>query len=92
MNPSPSNGKRLVYFYFNRDEPERVRHAVPAHVDYWHRAGLEGYMGGPFADRSGGLISFTAGSLEEANEIIQKDPFIKEDLIAEKWIKEWMLE
>jgi hypothetical protein len=33
MNPSPSNGKRLVYFYFNRDKPERIRHAVPAHVD-----------------------------------------------------------
>jgi uncharacterized protein YciI len=49
-------------------------------------------MGGPFGDRTGGLISFVAPSLQEATEIILQDPFILEDLIAEKWIKEWIRE
>jgi uncharacterized protein YciI len=61
-------------------------------VEYWKTANIQGYMGGPFADRSGGLISFFASSLDEATQIILKDPFILEDLVAEKWIKEWIAE
>jgi len=48
-------------------------------------------MGGPFGDRTGGLISFVAPSLQDATEIILQDPFIVENLISEKWIKEWLL-
>lgn len=92
MNSSQNYGRRFVYFYFNRNEPERIRQVVPAHVAYWKRAGLDGYMGGPFADRSGGLISFSAGSMEEANDIVSQDPFVTEDLIQQKWIKEWIVE
>ena len=86
------NGKRFVYFYFNRNEPEKIRQVVPAHVAYWKSANVKGYMGGPFSDRTGGLISFIAPSLQQATEIILQDPFIVEDLISEKWIKEWILE
>ena len=92
MNSCQNYGWRFVYFYFNRNEPERIRQVVPAHVAYWKSAGLAGYMGGPFADRSGGLISFSAGSLEEANEIVSQDPFVTENLIEQKWIKEWIVE
>jgi hypothetical protein len=92
MNNIENNEKRIIYFYFNRDEPEKIRQVVPAHVEYWKAANLEGYMGGPFGDRTGGLISFVAPSLQEATEIILQDPFILEDLIAEKWIKEWIRE
>jgi uncharacterized protein YciI len=53
---------------------------------------LKSYSGGPFADHSGGLISFAAQNLEEAREIILRDPFIEEDLIEQKWIKEWIPE
>lgn len=84
--------KRFVYFYFNRDEPAKIRQVVAAHVQYWKTANLKGYVGGPFADRTGGLISFVASSLEDATEIILQDPFILEDLIAEQWIKEWIVE
>jgi len=86
------NGKRFVYFYFNRNEPEKIRQVVPAHVGYWKSANVKGYMGGPFGDQTGGLISFVAPSLQDATEIILQDPFIVEDLISEKWIKEWILE
>lgn len=89
MDNPKHNDRRFLYFYFNRNEPEKIRQVVPAHVQYWKSAYLEGYMGGPFADRTGGLISFVASSLEEAEEIVRQDPFILEGLIDQKWIKEW---
>jgi uncharacterized protein YciI len=65
---------------------------VPAHVRYWQNANLDGYVGGPFADRLGGLITFLATSLEQAERIVSGDPFVLEDLIIEKWLKEWLPE
>lgn len=92
MNASQNNDHRFLYFYFNRNEPEKIRQIVPAHVRYWKEANLKGYQGGPFADRTGGLISFVASSLEEATQIALQDPFVLEDLIDQKWIKEWLVE
>ena len=92
MNDVQNRNRRFVFFYFNCEEPERIRQVVPAHVEYWHTSNLEGYMAGPFADRTGGLISFLATSLDEAMGVIGKDPFVLGDLIAEKWIKEWVPE
>ncbi len=92
MNDIQNNQKRFVYFYFNRNEPEKIRQMVPAHVQYWKTANPKKYLGGPFGDRTGGLISFVAPSFQEAMEIILKDPFILEDLIEQKWIKEWIPE
>jgi uncharacterized protein YciI len=30
--------------------------------------------------------------MEEANDIVSQDPFVTEDLIQQKWIKEWIVE
>ena len=92
MNNTQNNNRRFVYFYFNRNAPEKIRQVVPAHVEYWETANVQGYIGGPFADRTGGLISFVASSIEDASDIIQNDPFVSEDLIDQKWTKEWVLE
>ena len=92
MDNSQNRDRRFIYFYFHRNEPEKIGRVVPTHVQYWQAANLNGYMGGPFSDRTGGLISFTASSIEEATTIIQEDPFVLEELIAEKWIKEWIVE
>jgi hypothetical protein len=92
MSNAQNNEKRFVYFYFNRNEPEKIRQVVPAHIQYWRAANVKGYMGGPFGDRTGGLISFLAPDLPRATDFILQDPFILEDLILEKWIKEWILE
>lgn len=92
MDHSQNNKRRFLYFYFNRNEPEKIRQVVPAHVEFWKEANLKEYMGGPFSDRTGGLISFSASSIEEATKIILQDPFVLENLIAEKWIKEWIIE
>ena len=85
-------GKRFAYFYFMKKEPDKIRSIVPLHVEYWRQRGLKGYMGGPFADRSGGLITFEAESTEEATRIIRNDPFVSEDLLEDKSVKEWMVE
>jgi uncharacterized protein YciI len=92
MDNTQNSDWRFVYFYFNRNEPQKIRQVVSAHVEYWKTANLQGYMGGPFSDRTGGLISFAASSLEDAAEIIRRDPFVLEDLIEQKWIKEWIVE
>ncbi len=46
-------GKRFVYFYFMRIEPDKIQSVVPLHVEYWGNRNLKEYLGGPFADRSG---------------------------------------
>ena len=46
---------RVLYFYLMRDAPDRVRTVAPDHAKYWGGLGLRAYLGGPFADRSGGL-------------------------------------
>ena len=87
-----SNCRQFIYFYFNRNEPDKIREVVPAHVQYWKTANLKSYSGGPFADHSGGMISFAAQNLEKATGIILQDPFIQGNLIEQKWIKEWIPE
>jgi len=57
-----------------KHDPDRVRTVAPEHAAYWRNLGLPGYAGGPFADRSGGLITFDADSLEQAAGIIAADP------------------
>jgi uncharacterized protein YciI len=75
----------------NRD-PKKIQQIVPAHIDYWGNHKSENYLGGPFADRSGGLITFDATDINEATSIIMSDPFTINDLLESKWIKEWVLE
>ena len=82
---------RFIYFYFNRKSPDKLEPVVPAHVQYWHQANLSNYQGGPFAVRTGGLISFTAPSRQAAAALVAQDPFVRADLIECHWLKEWEL-
>ncbi|MFQ5507100.1 MAG: YciI family protein [Planctomycetota bacterium] len=84
--------KRFAYFYFMKDEPEGIGRTVEAHVEHWQGSALRDYAGGPFADRSGGLVSFSAESAEQADSLVRNDPFVLADLVAEKWLKEWQVE
>ena len=84
--------KRFVYFYFTKRKIEELAAVAPMHVEYWKQAALPGYMGGPFSDRTGGMISFEAEDLDKVEEIVDKDPFNIEQLVEYKWMKEWVLE
>jgi len=53
---------------------------------------LQDYAGGPFADRSGGLITFDVASGEEAERLVADDPFLREDLLERHWLKQWMID
>lgn len=80
---------RVAYLYFMTDEPDQVAAAAPAHAAYWQELMLPGYLGGPFADRSGGLITFKADSWEKAEQLVRDDPFQQQDLLHVRWLKEW---
>jgi uncharacterized protein YciI len=49
-------------------------------------------VGGPFADRWAGLITFEADSFEQAEGIIAADPFVQEELLESSVVKQWMPE
>jgi uncharacterized protein YciI len=83
---------RFLYLYLMKDAPDRVRWLAPDHVNYWQGLRLDDYLGGPFADRSGGLITFETGSVSEAERLVGNDPFLRADLIERHWAKEWMIE
>ena len=84
--------KRFIYFYFMKKNPNKIQITSPLHSEYWKKYNLEEYMGGPFSDTSGGLITFGVENIEKAKEIIKNDPFVIENLIGEKWLKEWIIE
>ena len=83
---------RFLYVYFMRRDPDRVRATAPTHAEYWRGLALRDYLGGPFADRSGGLITFAAASVEEAARLVADDPFLRDGLVARHWVKEWLVE
>jgi uncharacterized protein YciI len=83
---------RFLYFYLMKDAPDRVRAAAPKHAAYWRELGLRDYLGGPFADRSGGLITFQAASGAQAERLVANDPFLSEGLLERHWVKQWLLD
>jgi uncharacterized protein YciI len=84
--------KRFVFCYQMTEDAATIRETVPAHVTYWTEAALDHYLGGPFADRSGGLITFAASDLERATRIAESDPFVLRSLVRDWWIREWLVE
>jgi uncharacterized protein YciI len=83
---------RCSYIYFMKDNPDRVAAVAPAHAAYWRGRALREYLGGPFADRSGGLISFETDSHDDAARLVAADPFVREGLVERSWVKEWKVE
>lgn len=80
---------RFAYLYFMKDDPDRVRATIASHVAHWHQQWLPGYLGGPFEDRSGGLITFQAEDEEQARRTVDSDPFQREGRLEAYWLKQW---
>jgi uncharacterized protein YciI len=83
---------RFAYFYFMGGDPDRIRATAPRHVAHWRGLGLTDYLGGPFEDRTSGLITFSAGDATEAQHAVETDPFVVESLIGSSWLKHWIPE
>ena len=80
----------FAYVYFmNQGQVELDRDVVPEHIRYWQTRSAPDYRGGPFADRSGGLIIFRASSGDAALETVVNDPFQLEGVLGDWWLKEW---
>jgi hypothetical protein len=80
---------RFVYVYFMAGDPTRIGHAAPRHSEHWQGLRLREYRGGPFADRTGGLITFVVDQRAQAEAAVAGDPFVRESLIGRNWLKEW---
>jgi uncharacterized protein len=80
---------RFVFLYFMKKDPDLIREIAPSHAVYWKTRQLERYLGGPFADRTGGLITFETTTIERAMELVEGDPFMTHDLLDAKWVQEW---
>jgi uncharacterized protein YciI len=80
---------RFAYLYFMKDDPDRIRATVGRHVAHWQQQRLPGYLGGPFEDRTGGLITFHAEDHKRARRAVDTDPFMQEGLLEARWLKQW---
>ena len=79
-----------VELAFDRDEERRLS-LRPAHrvlLKDLHEQGKL-VMAGPFADESGALLILSAGSREEAIQILDGDPYTHEDVLTRMSIREW---
>lgn len=84
--------KRFVFFYFIKKNRNEVGLVLPSHVEYWEKAHVNKFIGGLFADGSGGMITFEASNREEADDKIIEDPLIINNLIEIRWVKELIAE
>ena len=80
---------RFAYFYFMADDPGRVRELAPQHTSHWQGLNLRDYSGGPFTDRTGGLITFVVDDPADADAAVAADPFVRADLLERYWLKRW---
>jgi uncharacterized protein len=83
---------RVLYLYWMKDDHDRAGAIAPRHASYWRELGLPEYVGGPFGDRSGGLITFEVDSFEQAEGIIAADPFVREEVLESSVVKQWIPE
>jgi hypothetical protein len=82
---------RVLHFYTMKQEPERVRAVGPRHAEYWRRVGAHRYQGGPFDDRSGGLITFEVDLARRLSGSSRPTPSF-EDLLESSLVKQWVVD
>jgi uncharacterized protein YciI len=82
--------RRFAFCYQMSGDAARIAATVSAHVTYWKEAHPDHYLGGPFADLSGGLITFVAADLEAATRLANGDPFVVASLVRDTSVREWL--
>jgi len=71
--------------------PEDMARTVEAHLDYWQAHKDRGILleGGPFEGFRKALLVFDASSMEEARELVEKDPYAKGGVFKSYQIQRW---
>ena len=82
--------KTYMFIYFLSTDMDKVRQNLGRHVKYWKSREFAFYKNGPFADKSGGLILFSAADDGQAQAIVAQDPLIQEEVLTQYWLKEWV--
>jgi hypothetical protein len=79
----------VVWHYV--DNTELVDRVRPDHRNYLRSAGESGRLraGGPFADASGGVLVYDVADDAELTELIENDPFRRNNVIARYDAWEW---
>lgn len=69
----------------------KIAEARPAHREYLTRIKAEDklVMSGPFEGDTGALIVYEAGSAEEAESLVDQDPFCKHGVFVSWTIYRW---
>ena len=83
---------QYAYFYLMGNDGIGVGEAVSDHVAYWRGLDMDDYIGGPFEDRTGGLITFRAEGIRRAKGAVASDPFVALGLVKAYWLKGWLPE
>lgn len=47
--------KRFAYFYFMKNDPEKIQQVVPLHINYWKECDFKNHVGGPFCGQVRGI-------------------------------------
>ncbi|PID15040.1 MULTISPECIES: YciI family protein [unclassified Sporosarcina] len=82
----------MAYYtaFLHMIQPEKNAEVLPRHIEYLDRLDEQGkiFARGPFADQSGGLIIYRADSFEEAQQLAEADPHVKEK-VRRLELKKW---
>lgn len=72
-------------------DKEKIGAVRPVHRQYLAQLKADGKLAasGPFLDDSGALIIYEAGSKEEAESLLQGDPFHKEGIFVRWQLRPW---
>ena len=81
---------QYAFFYLMKKDIQNIENIVYRHIHYWEKHQPDDYTGGPFEDRSGGLILFKARDSQAAERLAENDPFVVEKAIKSKWLKRWI--
>jgi len=82
--------KTYMFMYLLVEDIDTVKKNLGPHVAYWKSMTFDHFQNGPFADKSGGMIIFSADSPEQAEKLVSQDPLLQEQAIENYWLREWV--
>ncbi|ALP35389.1 YciI family protein [Paenibacillus sp. SEL1] len=73
-------------------DPGKRQELHPKHLEFLNKMKEQGkiYAMGPFVDGAGGLVIYVADSLEEAQAMVEKDPYVSEKALRLE-LHEWKM-